>query len=125
MVVGYVWKSGGICGYSSAPEMERDELRGHLDSLILASLANGPSYGWAIIEHMKARSGGDISMAGGSVYPALHRLEREGLVASDWSTGTARPRRIYRLTDRGAAELGDRRARWRRFVSTIESVLTM
>ena len=104
--------------------MERDELKGHLDSLILATLANGPSYGYAIIEHMKARSGGHISMPGGSIYPALHRLEREGLVASDWSTGTTHPRRVYRLTERGTAELGNRRARWRRFVSTIESVLT-
>jgi DNA-binding PadR family transcriptional regulator len=104
--------------------MERDELKGHLDSLILATLASGPSYGFAIIEHMKARSGGDLTMANGSIYPALHRLEREGLVASDWATGTLHPRRIYRLTERGAAELGDRRARWRRFVSTIESILT-
>jgi DNA-binding PadR family transcriptional regulator len=104
--------------------MERDELKGHLDSLILATLANGPSYGYAIIEDMKARSSGDLSLANGSIYPALHRLEREGLVASGWSTGTLHPRRIYRLTERGAAELRDRRARWRRFVSTIESVLS-
>jgi transcriptional regulator len=105
--------------------MEAEELKGHLDALILAILAAGPSHGYAIIEQLKERSDGHLQLPEGTVYPALHRLERDGMLASDWSRDSGRRRRVYRLTDRGTRELGERRVRWRRFAATVDSVLAI
>ena len=104
---------------------EAEELKGHLDALILATLAARPNHGYAIIEQLKLRSHGHLQLPEGTVYPALHRLERDGLLASDWSKESGRRRRVYRLTDRGTRELGERRLRWRRFAATIEAVLAV
>ncbi|HET9720166.1 MAG TPA: helix-turn-helix transcriptional regulator [Solirubrobacteraceae bacterium] len=102
--------------------MKADELKGHLDGLILAVLAREPLHGYAVIDALKVRSGGRLALPEGTVYPALHRLERAGLLASSWSD-TGRRRRVYRLTSRGERELGRSRARWREFTTTIEAVL--
>jgi PadR family transcriptional regulator, regulatory protein PadR len=99
-----------------------EELKGHLDSMILAVVATEPLHGYAIIEELKRRSGGALSLPEGTVYPALHRLERGGLLDSDWSDG-GRRRRVYRITRRGERELGLRRKSWRQFASTVEAVL--
>lgn len=103
--------------------MKPEELKGHLDGLILAVVAPAPLHGYAVIDALKRRSGGELSLPEGTIYPALHRLEADGLLASEWSSETGRRRRIYRLTDRGQRELGERRARWRVFATTIEAVL--
>jgi PadR family transcriptional regulator PadR len=104
--------------------MKADELKGHLDALILAVLASEPLHGYAVIEALKQRSGGELALPEGTVYPALHRLEADGLLASEWSTASGRRRRVYSLTNRGQKELGERRERWRVFANTIEAVLT-
>ncbi len=104
--------------------MKAEELKGHVDALILAVLAVEPLHGYAVIEALKQRSGGELALPEGTVYPALHRLEADGLLASEWSSGSGRRRRVYRLTDRGHKELGVRRERWRVFANTIEAVLT-
>src|SRR6185312_2266896 len=103
--------------------MKPEELRGHLDGLILATLAAGPLHGYAVIEALKTRSDGALALPEGTVYPALHRLEADGLLDSRWSTASGRRRRVYRITRRGEKELGASRDRWRRFSSTIEAVL--
>jgi DNA-binding PadR family transcriptional regulator len=105
--------------------MEAEQLKGHLDGLILAVLAGEPLHGYAVIEALKRRSGGELDLPEGTVYPALHRLERDGLLASDWSTEAGRRRRVYRLTARGKRGLTERRARWREFSTTIEAVLAV
>jgi DNA-binding PadR family transcriptional regulator len=102
--------------------MRSEELKGHLDGLVLAVLASEPKHGYAVIEALRQRSGGDLDLPEGTVYPALHRLERNGMLASDWSD-SGRRRRVYRLTAKGEAELGIRRERWRRFAMTVETVL--
>jgi|SRR5581483_6270591 len=102
--------------------MKAESLKGHLDALILAVLADEPRHGYAVIEELKRRSGGDLALPEGTVYPALHRLEAAGLLASSWSDG-ARRRRVYRLTRRGRRELGIRRTEWAQFVHTVEAVL--
>lgn len=99
-----------------------EELKGHLDALILAVLADEPLHGYAIIEELKSRSAGALALPEGTVYPALHRLERSGLLDSSWSDG-ARRRRVYRLTARGRRELRARRSSWREFAATMEAVL--
>jgi PadR family transcriptional regulator PadR len=102
--------------------MEAEQLKGHLDGLLLAVIAGEPKHGYAVIEALKARSQGRLELPEGTVYPALHRLERGGLLASRWSE-EGRRRRVYRLTARGERELGGRRENWREFASTIEAVL--
>jgi DNA-binding PadR family transcriptional regulator len=97
-------------------------LKGHLDGLILAVVEAEPLYGYAVIEELKARSGGQLALPEGTVYPALHRLEAAGLLSSAWSDGSRR-RRVYRLTRSGRRELAKRRADWHSFSATIGAVL--
>ena len=100
-----------------------EELKGHLDSLILAVVAVGPAHGYAIIERLKERSGGTFTLPEGTVYPALHRLERDGLLESDWSQASGRKRRVYRLTRRGRRRLEQRRSEWSDFARAVDAVL--
>jgi PadR family transcriptional regulator len=103
--------------------MRAESLKGHLDALILAVLADGPLHGYAIIEKLKRRSDGAFELPEGTVYPALHRLEAAALLASEWSEGDGRRRRVYELTRRGRRELGTRRSEWRQFSRAVEAVL--
>jgi DNA-binding PadR family transcriptional regulator len=103
--------------------MRAEALKGHLDALILAVLADGPLHGYAIIEKLKRRSNGAFALPEGTVYPALHRLEAGGLLSSEWSSGDGRRRRVYELTRRGQRELGTRRGEWREFSRAVEAVL--
>ena len=81
--------------------MRAETLKGHLDALVLAALRE-PAHGYAVIEALRGRSDGAFDLAEGTVYPVLHRLEAEGLLASEWSTAAGRRRRVYRLTRKGA-----------------------
>jgi PadR family transcriptional regulator, regulatory protein PadR len=98
-------------------------LRGHLDLLILAALEGEPGHGYRIVERIKERSAGVFGLGEGTVYPALHRIERSGLLASSWSTVEGRRRRVYRLTARGRRELGTRRSEWSVFARAVEAVV--
>jgi PadR family transcriptional regulator PadR len=98
-------------------------LRGQLDVLLLAILSAGPAHGYAIIEELRRRSRGAFDLPEGTVYPALHRLEDEGLLTSEWAIEAARRRRVYALTRRGQARLETRLEAWRQFVGAIDTVL--
>lgn len=100
-----------------------ETLKGHLDSLILAVVAAGPAHGYAIIEELKLRSRGTFALPEGTVYPALHRLERAGLLASGWSNATGRKRRLYKLTARGRRRLDTSKREWSDFASAVDAVL--
>ena len=104
--------------------MRAEALKGHLDGLILAALAAGPAHGYAVAQDLRARSDGAFDLPEGTLYPALHRLERAGLVTSEWSTEAGRRRRTYRLTRSGEKGLEERRHEWRLFASAIEAVFT-
>jgi PadR family transcriptional regulator len=103
--------------------MKADALRGHLDALLLAVLDDGPRHGYAIIEALQERTGGVLNLPTGTVYPALRRLERTGLVDSAWSTVGGRERRTYRLTQAGRRTLTDERSAWQEFTGAIGAVL--
>ena len=103
--------------------MRAETLKGHLDGLVLATLAAGPAHGYAVIEELKRRSGGAFDLPEGTVYPVLHRLEAEGLLASEWSSDSGRKRRVYRLTRRGRSALTGRRRDWQLFAGAVEAVL--
>ena len=101
----------------------KDAVRGHLDGLILAVLEAGPRHGYAVIGAIRDRSDGSLDLPTGTVYPALRRLEREGLLHAVWEGDGARPRRTYRLTETGERRLGEERSTWRTFAATIGAVL--
>jgi len=103
--------------------MVGDPLKGHLDPLVLAVVADGPVHGYAVIEALKRRSGGAFALPEGTVYPALHRLERAGLLASAWTVAEGRRRRVYRLTAKGRRRLDAGRREWRSFARAVEAVL--
>ena len=104
--------------------MRTDAVRGHLDGLLLATLEDGPLHGYAVITALQRRSGGALDLPTGTIYPALNRLERLGLLTSDWESTGQRRRRSYRLTDAGRRRLADERSAWREFTSVIGRVLT-
>jgi PadR family transcriptional regulator, regulatory protein PadR len=103
--------------------MRSDAVNGQLDPLILATLAEEPAHGYAIAQRLRQRSGGAFDLAEGTIYPALHRLERDGLLSSSWSSETGRRRRVYRLTRAGRATLSVRRRDWLQFARAVEAVL--
>ena len=100
-----------------------EKVRGHLDGLLLGVLSAGPAHGYALIADLRDRSGGEFDLPEGTVYPALHRLERAGLVSSDWAPGPKRRRRVYSLTPDGRRELSAQRATWSSFAGAVSSVL--
>jgi DNA-binding PadR family transcriptional regulator len=101
--------------------MEGEMLKGHLDMIVLAALSAGPAHGYAVIEEIKRRSGQRFDLPEGTVYPALHRLEEAGLLASRWVT--AESGRVYALTKRGYCALADQRAVWEQFSFAIGGLL--
>src|SRR3954451_10472633 len=100
-----------------------DPVKGHLDTLVLAALRDGPAHGYGLIVRLRERSGGAFDFPEGSIYPALHRLEEAGKLESTWSDGSGRQRRVYRLTPAGEAALDEARKSWRRFASSMAAVV--
>jgi PadR family transcriptional regulator PadR len=104
-----------------------DQLRGHLEGLILAALERGTAHGWEIWRNLEAASGGALALKEGSLYPALYRLESQGLIAARWEAATAdRPgprRRVYRLTAKGRRRLATARGEWQHFVAVLGNLL--
>jgi DNA-binding PadR family transcriptional regulator len=103
--------------------MNRERLKGNLDLLLLSVLAAGPAHGYAIITALRDRSEGTFDLPEGTIYPALHRLEDAGLLISSWAETDGRRRRVYGLTDKGAAALAAEQTEWRRFASGVHAVL--
>jgi PadR family transcriptional regulator PadR len=101
-------------------------LQGALDLLILKTLALAPNHGWGIQQRIKQVSRETLSVSQGSLYPALHRLEAAGLVASEMATSeNNRKARIYRLTVRGRRRLEAETADWRQFSLAIRRLLEL
>ena len=90
-----------------------DLLQGTLDLLILKILTLGPNHGWGISNRIRQMSREGLEASQGSLYPALHRLEKSGAVAAEWETSENRQRvRVYRLTAAGRKRLDAERSRW-------------
>ena len=102
---------------------EAQVLKGHLDTLLLASLENGPRHGYAVKEALRVGSDARFDLPTGTIYPALRRLETAGLVKGRWSTEGGRRRRTYELTTAGRRRLAGDRAAWRDFTSVVSAIL--
>ena len=97
--------------------------RGSLDLAILLSVATGPRYGLALIQHLEAFT--DLVVTEGTIYPILGRLTRDGLLEAEWVEGEApHARKYYRLTRAGAKRLADMKSEWRAFVEKIDRLMT-
>jgi PadR family transcriptional regulator PadR len=100
------------------------DVRGHLDLLLLAVLAEtGPVHGYALIAALRERSSGAFDMPEGTVYPALHRMERDGFIASQWENASPRRRRVYALTPAGRHARVTKQHELRGFIRDIQAVL--
>ena len=106
------------------PTRSPDALRGSLDLLILKTLSLAPMHGWGISQRVQQISNGMLEVNQGSLYPALQRLEKDGLIVSDWeTTDNNRRARYYRLTSTGRRALGVELESWRRFATGLDAVL--
>ena len=92
--------------------MDSTFLNGTVELLLLAVISEGPSYGYQITQEVLSRSGGRFDLKEGSLYPALHRLEREKMLESYWTEHEGRRRKYYRLTDKGKRQLVRDQKQW-------------
>lgn len=100
-----------------------EALKGHLDLLLLSILANGPAHGYAVIEALRQRSNGTFDLPEGTIYPALHRLEKQDLLSSEWTEDTGRRKRIYKLTNKGRQALSQRQQEWLNFSMAVNATI--
>ena len=107
-----------------SPRPAVDALRGALDLLILKTLSLSAMHGWGISQRVQQMSDGEFAMNQGSLYPALQRLEKNGLITSEWDVSdNNRQARYYRLTAAGRRALGREVESWKKFAAALESVL--
>ena len=93
--------------------IDKDLVAASATPLVLALLAEGESYGYAILKRVRALSGGELEWTDGMLYPLLHRLDRLGYVTTEWrSPPEGRRRKYYRVTEDGQAALADQRRQW-------------
>lgn len=103
--------------------MESRLLWGTVEMLILEVISHGRTYGYDIVQQVTGRSQGYFELTEGSLYPALHRLERQKLLASSWSEVDGRRRKYYRLTAAGRKALAAKKQEWTEFATGVNAVL--
>src|SRR5215831_10074670 len=104
-------------------DIAKDLVAASATPLVLAILAEGESYGYAIIKRVAELSGGHLQWTDGMLYPVLHRLERQGLVAAKWlASETGRRRKYYRITKKGRVQLEAERRRWQVVDGTLRGI---
>jgi len=104
-------------------DMGKDLVAASATPLVLAILTEGDSYGYAIIKRVAELSGGHLQWTDGMLYPVLHRLESQGLIAAKWSTSeTGRKRKYYRITKDGRTQLAAQRQQWQVVDDTLRGI---
>lgn len=106
---------------ASGPEL----LQGTLEMLILQTLRWGPQHGYGISQAIRSGSSDVLRVETGSLYPALHRLEKRGFVVAEWKTSANKQRaKFYRLTASGRRQLASEQSRWKRLADAVAAVMT-
>jgi PadR family transcriptional regulator PadR len=104
-------------------EINKDLMAASSTPIVLAILAEGDSYGYAILKRVRELSGGLMEWTDGMLYPVLHRLERLGHVESRWEVAdSGRRRKYYRITAQGQTQLADERRQWQAVDATLRSI---
>lgn len=107
-------------------EINKDLIAASSTPLVLAILAEGDSYGYAILKRVRELSGGHLAWTDGMLYPVLHRLERFGFIEARWETAdSGRRRKYYRLTSRGRTQLAEERKQWQAVDATLRGIWKM
>jgi len=105
--------------------MDRELKRGSLEMLLLALVREADRYGYELVNALDERSGGELSVSGGTLYPVLYRLEEADHLETRWEAeGRGAPRKYYRITGRGRQELERRLEEWRRYTDAVDRVLS-
>jgi PadR family transcriptional regulator PadR len=103
---------------------QQELIKGSIDSLLLCLLGQQPMYGYQIIKELEGRSQGYFKYKEGTLYPALHRMEKTGLLTATWqNAGSSRQRRYYHLTEKGYAVLHERRGQWLDFFNAMNTFI--
>jgi len=104
--------------------LRRDLLKGSSDSLLLCLIEQQPIHGYRIIKELETRSHGYFKLKEGTLYPALHRLEKAGLITGKWQTlPNGRQRRYYHITDKGLSKLTLERGQWYNFLTAMNLII--
>ncbi len=104
----------------------RDWLLGNIEPLLLHLTFERPMYGYQIIRELETRSQGYFKFKEGTLYPVLHRLEKEGLIRGRWQTlPSGRRRKYYHITDKGRSALAERQSQWREFLTAMGLVVQL
>jgi PadR family transcriptional regulator PadR len=107
-------------------EINKDLIAASSTPIVLAILAEGDSYGYAILKRVRELSGGHMEWTDGMLYPVLHRLERLGHVEARWEVAeSGRRRKYYSITSRGRAQLADERRQWEAVEATLRGIWSM
>ncbi len=102
----------------------RELLKGNTDSLLLCLISREPTYGYKVVKELEQRSNGYFRFKEGTLYPALHRLEREGLIQGKWQIlANGQQRRYYYITEKGKEVLAARLATWQDFSTAVKAVM--
>ena len=105
-------------------EFDRELVKGSIVPIVLKLLHERESYGYEIVKAVNERTGGALQWKEGTLYPCLHRLEARGLTRSRWREApTGKPRKYYRLTRKGLAELRRRTEEWKEFARAVNVLL--
>ena len=113
-----------MAGKSERYRNRTEILQGTLDMLILQTLQWAPRHGYALSKAIRTNSGEILKVDTGSLYPALHRLERKGWIVAEWKPSDLGPRlRVYRLTNAGRRQLLSERSRWERLSAAIAGIM--
>ena len=103
---------------------QKELLKGNTEALLLSLLSDEPMHGYRIVREINHRSSGYFQFKEGTLYPALHRLEADGLLSGYWGNGpTAAPRRYYSITPKGVKVLEERLEEWRRFSRAVNLIM--
>lgn len=107
-------------------EPRHDLIKNSSDSLLLSVLESEPLYGYKIVKELEKRSQGYFKFKEGTLYPALHRLEKAGLIEGKWQTlSNGRQRRYYNITEKGLAKLAAEKVQWQDFFTAVKMILEL
>ena len=120
----YIELLGIIISEVNQMAQRRELMKGSTDSLLLCLIGQQPMYGYQIIKELETRSQGYFKFKEGTLYPALHRLERAGLIIGKWQTlPSGRQRRYYHITDKGHSTLVAKRSQWQDFLAAMNLII--
>lgn len=110
---------------TESPSSRTEVLQGTLDMLILRTLLFGPAHGHQIAKHIQRTTGDVLQVEHGSLYPALHRMERKGWISGKWELAPARNRELkyYRVTPAGKKQLTDKESKWKQITDAVARVM--